>query len=108
MKIKKMKDIQKTKPAREIDIDIVGVKNLKTPLVVVDKKNKYQETVGNVSIFVNLPRHHKGTHMSRFIEVLNKYIKKTLTVDVLDKLTLDILRLLEAEKSRIEIVLFFS
>ena len=98
-----MKDIQKTKPAHEIDINLVGVKNLKAPIVVIDKKNKYQETVGSINIFVNLPRHHKGTHMSRFIEILNKYTKKTLTVGVLDKLTLEILRILKAKESRIEI-----
>ncbi|MBU0637079.1 GTP cyclohydrolase I FolE2 [Patescibacteria group bacterium] len=98
-----MKDIQKNKPVREIDINMVGVKNLKAPLVVIDKKNKCQETVGSINIFVNLPRHYRGTHISRFIEVLNRYTKKTLTVEVLDKLTLEILRILEAEKSRIEI-----
>lgn len=98
-----MKDIQITEPDKKMDIDLVGVKNLKVPLTVIDRKNKHQQTVGNVGIFVNLPQAHKGTHMSRFIEILNKYTTKILAVEVLDKLIVDVLKTLEAEKSRIEI-----
>jgi GTP cyclohydrolase IB len=98
-----MKDIQKNKPKRKINIDWVGIKNLKSPLIVIDRKNKKQHTVGSVNIFVNLPHDYKGTHMSRFVELINKYTKKVLDVKVLDKLTQAVLTTLEAEKSRLEI-----
>lgn len=98
-----MKDIQKSKPEKEINIDKVGVSKLKVPLVVIDRKQKQQQTIGNINIFVNLPHKHKGTHMSRFIEILNKYIKKTLSVEVLDKLIKKIMNSLDAEKGQLEI-----
>jgi GTP cyclohydrolase I len=103
MVINKLIDIQNNKPEKLIDIDEVGVKNLRVPLVVVDRKNGKQQTVGNISIFVNLPRDYKGTHMSRFIELLNKYVQQTLSVKVIDSLILDVINSLDARKARIDI-----
>ena len=68
-----MRDIQKEKDTRNIEIQKVGVKNIKYPILVLDRKNKQQHTVASINMYVDLPHHFKGTHMSRFIEVLNKY-----------------------------------
>ena len=70
-----MKDIQNQNDNRKIPLQKVGVKGLEYPIVVLDKKNKTQNTSCNADLFVNLPHHFKGTHMSRFIEIFHKYHK---------------------------------
>jgi GTP cyclohydrolase I len=65
-------DVQKQPSPRTIDIDKVGVKNISYPIVVLDKFNGTQHTVARINMFVNLPHRHKGTHMSRFIEILSE------------------------------------
>lgn len=67
-----MRDIQADKDKRNIEIQKVGVKNIKYPILVLDKKNEQQHTVANINMYVDLPHHFKGTHMSRFVEVLNQ------------------------------------
>jgi GTP cyclohydrolase I (EC 3.5.4.16) len=66
-------DVQNRKDDRNIDIKKVGVKGIKYPLTVLDMTNEKQYVSGTVNMYVNLPRHFKGTHMSRFVEVLNDY-----------------------------------
>ena len=67
-----MKDVQSTTDKRGIHINQVGVSDLRYPITVLDKTNKAQATVGTFSLSVDLPHHFKGTHMSRFVEVLNE------------------------------------
>ncbi|MFH0824083.1 MAG: GTP cyclohydrolase FolE2 [Pseudomonadota bacterium] len=66
-------DVQSMPDERNIPIDKVGVKGLRYPIRVKDRTKVLQHTVGVFDLFVNLPRQFKGTHMSRFIEVLNEY-----------------------------------
>ncbi|MBN2543163.1 GTP cyclohydrolase I FolE2 [bacterium] len=66
-------DVQKQKPVFEIPINKVGIRRLKYPISVLDKNNDHQNTVADVSMFVDLPKNLRGTHMSRFVEVLNQY-----------------------------------
>ncbi len=68
-----MKDIQSLRDHRRINIKKVGVKDISYPITVLDRKNKVQKTVARVNMYVNLPHHFKGTHMSRFIEILNDF-----------------------------------
>ncbi len=68
-----MKDVQNQKDHRRIDIQKVGVKNVQYPIVVLDKKNRTQSTVATINLYADLPHDFKGTHMSRFIEVVNQY-----------------------------------
>ncbi len=69
----KLKDTQAQPDFREIDIDKVGVKDIRYPIAVLDKKNETQHTVASVNLYVDLPRQFKGTHMSRFVEILNDH-----------------------------------
>ncbi|HKZ47110.1 MAG TPA: GTP cyclohydrolase FolE2 [Thermodesulfobacteriota bacterium] len=71
--MKNIKDIQSQPDFRKIAIDKVGVKDISYPIVVLDKKNKFQHTIASVNMYVDLPHHFKGTHMSRFIEILNEH-----------------------------------
>ncbi len=66
-----LKDTQKEKDTRNIRIDRVGVKELKYPIELRDKSHISQHTIATIAMTVDLPHHFKGTHMSRFLEVLN-------------------------------------
>jgi GTP cyclohydrolase I len=68
-----MIDVQNQRDPRNVEIQKVGVKNIRYPITVLDKANGVQHTVAKVNMYVNLPHHFKGTHMSRFIEILNAY-----------------------------------
>ncbi len=68
-----MLDVQNQRDHRNIGIDKVGVKNIRYPITVLDRANGTQHTVAQVNMFVDLPHQYKGTHMSRFIELLSEY-----------------------------------
>ena len=68
-----MKDVQNEPDDRNIDLARVGIKGIKYPMNVLDRANKAQATVATVNMYVHLPHRFKGTHMSRFVEVLNDY-----------------------------------
>jgi GTP cyclohydrolase I len=71
MALKGMADVQNMYDPRQIEIDKVGVKNVKYPIVVLDKENGFQHTIATIDMYVNLPHNYKGTHMSRFVEILH-------------------------------------
>jgi len=66
-------DKQSERDHRELRIDKVGVRGLRFPIQVRDKARAVQNTVATIGMFVDLPKEFKGTHMSRFIEVLNAH-----------------------------------
>ncbi len=66
-------DIQSSLDGRNIPIDKVGVRNVKYPITVRNRAGGFQQTVGNFTLTVDLPRQFKGTHMSRFLEVLGEF-----------------------------------
>ena len=73
-------DIQNSQDNRHIPIDKVGIKDIKHPIVVCDRSGGEQHTVANFSMYVSLPHNFKGTHMSRFVEILNNH-EYEITVD---------------------------
>ena len=66
-----MKDIQSQPDFRKIPIDKVGIKNLRYPITVRDRRDGFQHTIATINMFVDLPHDNKGTHMSRFVELLH-------------------------------------
>lgn len=68
-----MKDIQNQRDYRNIPIDKVGIKNLQYPITVLDRRNNFQHTVASINMYVDLPHKYKGTHMSRFVELLHLF-----------------------------------
>jgi GTP cyclohydrolase IB len=68
-----MIDVQNLEDTRKLPLQKVGVKNLQYPIRVLDKVHKIQHTSATVNLYVDLPHHFRGTHMSRFIEVFNKH-----------------------------------
>lgn len=68
-----LKDTQNEPDDRMLAIDRVGVKSLRYPIQVRDKHHALQSTIATVQLTVDLPHHFKGTHMSRFVEVLSSH-----------------------------------
>ncbi|NQT68443.1 MAG: GTP cyclohydrolase I FolE2, partial [Desulfobacteraceae bacterium] len=68
-----VKDIQNERDYRSIPIDKVGIKNLQYPITVLDRRNSFQHTVASINMYVDLPHKYKGTHMSRFVEMLHLF-----------------------------------
>ncbi|PYI81693.1 MAG: GTP cyclohydrolase I FolE2 [Verrucomicrobia bacterium] len=68
-----MHDKQNERDDRELRIDKVGVRGLRFPIQIRDKAHSVQNTIATIGMFVDLPKEFKGTHMSRFIEVLNAH-----------------------------------
>jgi GTP cyclohydrolase IB len=68
-----MHDKQSEPDFRRVRIDKVGVRGLRFPIQIRDKERTLQNTIATIGLFVDLPHEFKGTHMSRFIEVLNSH-----------------------------------
>jgi len=70
-------DMQSEADSRQLAIDRVGVKNLCYPIQIRDRHEgdveHLQSTIATIQLTVDLPHHFKGTHMSRFVEVLNSH-----------------------------------
>jgi len=99
-------DIQKTPDERNIPIDKVGVRGVKFPIVVLDRANERQHTIGNFTLTVDLPSHFKGTHMSRFLEALNSHGRE-ISVNSLPALLHEMSEKLHAEKAHVEVTFPF-
>ncbi len=100
---KNLPDIQRQKDKRKISIDKVGIRDIRYPIIVKDKTKGYQKTIANINMYVNLPHHFKGTHMSRFVEVLNETHKEAISVETIPMILLKIKEKLEAEVAYIEL-----
>jgi len=97
-----MPDLQNSPDTRNIPIDKVGVKDIRYPIVVLDKNRERQHTVARINMYVDLPHHFKGTHMSRFIEILNQYHGE-ISIERIDSLLVDMKRHLEASCAHLEL-----
>lgn len=96
----KIPDIQSQADTRRINIDKVGVKNLRYPILVEDRENKVQHTVADINIYVDLPHDRRGTHMSRFVEILNHY-HQDMIIGQLDKFLAELKEVMSAEAAYI-------
>jgi GTP cyclohydrolase IB len=95
-------DVQRRRDTRRIAIDKVGVKNISYPIIVMDKNRAFQHTIARVNMYVDLPHHFKGTHMSRFIEILNAYREK-IALDKMETILLKMKEKLGASSAHMEI-----
>jgi len=95
-------DLQNQFDDRRISIDKVGVKGVRYPIVVEDRQNKVQATVADLNIYVELSHHKRGTHMSRFIEILNKY-HQDLFISQLEAFLQDLKNVMKASVAYVDI-----
>tara|TARA_B110000091_G_scaffold19005_1_gene17894 strand:+ start:259 stop:1077 length:819 start_codon:yes stop_codon:yes gene_type:complete len=94
-------DTQGLEDTRNLPINKVGIKDILHPVVIKQRSGKEQTTVANFNMYVNLPHNLKGTHMSRFVHILNNH-QDHITVDTFKKMITEMLILLEAESGHIE------
>lgn len=94
-------DVQSSRDTRKIPIDKVGIKDIRHPVVVKDRSGREQHTVANFNMYVSLPQHFKGTHMSRFVQILNNH-EYEITVESFRKMLEEMVGTLEAESGHVE------
>lgn len=94
-------DTQNQFDKREIPIDKVGIKNLKYPIAVKDRDNGIQHTVATIAMTVDLPKEFKGTHMSRFVEVLMN--KREIHIDSIYELLSEMQNKLKSKSAHLEL-----
>ena len=99
--VSELSDVQNHVSPHTIDIDKVGVKNISYPIVVLDKFKGTQHTVARINMYVNLPHRHKGTHMSRFIEILSEY-RRDVSLKQIGPILEETRRRLHAQSAHIE------
>ena len=94
-------DVQGSVDTRRIDIDKVGIKGIRHPVRVMDRSSGEQSTVALFNMYVDLPHDFKGTHMSRFVEVLNRH-QDGITVESFRRMLTEMTERLEARSGYIE------
>jgi GTP cyclohydrolase I len=97
-----MKDVQNEPAQHQVAVDKVGVREVRYPIVVRDKARQEQHTVADINMYVDLPHQFRGTHMSRFIEVLNKH-RGRMSMHDMDDLLCEIKDTLDARSAHIRI-----
>jgi GTP cyclohydrolase I len=94
-------DVQNYPDSRKLAIDKVGIKAIRHPIKVLDKTGGVQHTIATFAMYVYLPHHFKGTHMSRFIEILNGY-EREISVESFERMLRQMVVKLEAESGHVE------
>ena len=94
-------DVQNAPDSRKLAIDQVGVKAIRHPVRIMERAGAVQHTIATFNMYVGLPHQFKGTHMSRFVEILSAQ-ERELTVESFQAMLKQMVERLEAEEGRIE------
>jgi GTP cyclohydrolase IB len=94
-------DVQNSEDKRKLAIDQVGIKSIRHPIRVAERSGGAQNTVATFNMYVGLPHQFKGTHMSRFVEILNAH-EREITVDTFKLMLDEMVERLEAPSGHIE------
>jgi GTP cyclohydrolase I len=94
-------DVQGSADSRRLAINKVGIKSIRHPVRVLDKTGGVQHTIATFNMYVGLPHNFKGTHMSRFVEILNAR-EREISVESFEDMLRDMVKRLEAETGHIE------
>src|SRR5688572_29430137 len=94
-------DVQADHDSRKLAIDRVGVKAIRHPVKIMERAGGVQHTIASFNMYVGLPHQFKGTHMSRFVEILAAQ-ERELTVESFKAMLKEMVKRLEAEEGRIE------
>jgi GTP cyclohydrolase I len=96
-----IEDVQSSKDTRRIAINKVGIKDIRHPVRIKDRSEGDQHTIANFNMYVFLPHNFKGTHMSRFVEILNNH-EREITVESFKDMLTEMAERLESEAGHIE------
>ena len=105
--IPKLSDVQSRRDYRQIEITKVGVKGLRYPILVLDRQNGTQHTIASFNMYVNLSHRERGTHMSRFIEILNRH-RGEINLKSIPTVLDDLVKKLKAESAHLEVEFPYS
>ena len=94
-------DVQSSADTRRIPINKVGIKDIRHPVRVKDRSVGEQHTIATFNMYVNLPHNFKGTHMSRFVKILNTH-EREITVESFKEMLQEMTKRLEADSGHIE------
>ncbi len=94
-------DVQSAEDIRRLAINKVGIKSIRHPVKVSDRKGGVQHTVAMFNMYVGLPHNFKGTHMSRFVEILNSN-EREISVESFEPMLREMVKRLEAETGHVE------
>ncbi|HXZ95962.1 MAG TPA: GTP cyclohydrolase FolE2 [Burkholderiales bacterium] len=94
-------DVQSSPDVRHLPIDKVGIKSIRHPVRVADKSGGVQHTIAQFNMYVDLPHDFKGTHMSRFVEILNSH-EREISVESFESILREMVQKLEAKAGHIE------
>src|SRR5437773_3405489 len=94
-------DVQSTPDSRKLAIDKVGIKAIRHPMRIQERSGGVQHTIAVFNMYVCLPHHFKGTHMSRFVEILEEH-EREITVETFQVMLREMVERLEAEEGHIE------
>jgi len=96
-----IEDVQNTPDIRHLAINKVGIKSIRHPVKVKDKSGGVQHTVALFNMYVHLPHNFKGTHMSRFVEILNMN-EREISIESFETILREMVKRLEAQSGHIE------
>lgn len=96
-----IEDVQNLPDIRQLAIDKVGIKAIRHPVKVKDKTGGAQHTVATFNMYVHLPHNFKGTHMSRFVEIINAN-EREISVENFQMILNEMANRLEAKSGHIE------
>ena len=94
-------DVQGYEDTRRLDIDKVGIKAIRHPVRVKDRSGGEQHTIATFNMYVYLPHKFKGTHMSRFVEILNHHATE-INVESFKEMLPEMIQKLDSEAGTIE------
>src|SRR5919106_3703398 len=94
-------DVQSDSDSRKLAIDKVGIKAIRHPVRIQERSGAVQHTIATFNMYVGLPHHFKGTHMSRFVEILEAH-EREISVESFQLMLREMVDKLEAEEGRIE------
>ncbi len=94
-------DVQSSADTRQLAIDQVGIKSIRHPVRVRDRSGGVRHTVASFNMYVHLPHNFKGTHMSRFVEILNSH-EGEISVESFEDMLRHMVKRLEADAGHIE------
>ena len=98
-----MKDVQNISDDRGIAIQNVGVSDVHLPFLIKTKAGSFQSVLANINLTVDLPKEYKGTHMSRFIEILSEWSQKPVSRREMELILADTIHKLTADYAQMEI-----
>ncbi len=98
-----MKDVQKQSDCRGIAIQRVGINDVHLPFLIKTKEGGFQQVLARIRFTVALPMEYKGTHMSRFLEILEPWSRKPLAEAEMEAMLAEALKRLEAKSAMLEL-----